>query len=158
MQENKQEKSLIKQNISLYLAKKGVTPYEFYKKSGVTRGVLAQNNGISEDNLSRFLAYAPDVNPSWLLTGRGEMLKTKRIPDDIPPQEKPNLDIKDTNNPPHTQEKIDISSSDIIAKLVATIQEQAEEIGQLRERIAQLQREKGKNASDAQSSGIANAG
>lgn len=74
MQENKQEKSLIKQNILLYLANKGVTPYEFYKVSGVTRGVLAQNNGISEENISRFLVYAPDVNPSWLVTGRGDML------------------------------------------------------------------------------------
>ena len=40
----------------------------------------------------------------------------------------------------------------------AIIKEQAEEIGQLRERIAQLQREKGKNASDAQTSDIANVG
>ena len=78
MQENKQEKSLIKQNILLYLANRGVTPYEFYKVSGVTRGVLAQNNGISEENISRFLAYAPDVNPSWLVTGRGDMLIDKQ--------------------------------------------------------------------------------
>lgn len=84
MQENKQEKSLIKQNISLYLAKKGVTPYEFYKISGVTRGVLTQNNGISEENLARFLVYAPDVNPEWLLTGKGEMLKEDNgIPEDL---------------------------------------------------------------------------
>ena len=74
MQEVKQEKSLIKQNILLYLDKKGVTPYEFYKISGVTRGVLSQNNGISEDNLARFLAYASDVNPDWLLTGEEPML------------------------------------------------------------------------------------
>lgn len=74
MKEKQQEKSPIKQNILLYLGKKGVTPYEFYKKSGVTRGILQQNNGISEDNITRFLAYAPDVNPSWLLTGVGPML------------------------------------------------------------------------------------
>ena len=77
MQENKQEKSLIKQNISLYLANKGVSDYEYYKNSGTTRGILGQNNGISEDNIARFLAYAPDVNPEWLLTGCGSMLKTK---------------------------------------------------------------------------------
>lgn len=76
MQENKQEKSLIKQNILLYLTKKDVTPYEFYKKSGVTRGILQQNNGISEDNIARFLAYAPDVNVEWLITGNGDMLRT----------------------------------------------------------------------------------
>lgn len=78
MQEVKQEKSLIKQNILLYLNKKGVSPYEFYRVSGVTRGVLSQNNGISEDNLVRFLAYASDVNPSWLLTGKGQMLVSGR--------------------------------------------------------------------------------
>lgn len=75
MKENKQEKSLIKQNILLYLANKRVTPYEFYKISGVTRGILQQNNGISEDNIARFLAYANDVNTEWLLTGKGEMIK-----------------------------------------------------------------------------------
>ena len=57
-----------------YLATKGTTPYEFYKKSGVTRGVLNQNNGISEENIARFLAYAPDVNVEWLITGRGSMM------------------------------------------------------------------------------------
>lgn len=76
MQEKRQEKSPIKQNILLYLAQKGVSPYEFYKESGVTRGILQQNNGISEDNIARFLAYAPDVSVEWLITGRGEMLST----------------------------------------------------------------------------------
>ena len=74
MQENIQGKSPIKQNILQYLAIKGTTPYEFYKKSGVTRGVLNQNNGISEENIARFLAYAPDVNVEWLITGRGSMM------------------------------------------------------------------------------------
>ena len=75
MQEKRQEKSPIKQNILLYLENKGVTPYEFYKESGVTRGILQQNNGISEDNIARFLAYAPDVNIEWLLTSKGSMIK-----------------------------------------------------------------------------------
>lgn len=75
MQENKQEKSPIKQNILLYLEKKGITQYEFYKLTGVTRGVLGQNNGISEENLTRFLAHFKDVNITWLLTGEGDMLK-----------------------------------------------------------------------------------
>ena len=61
----------------LYLAEKGVTSYEFYKVSGVTRGILQQSNGISEDNIARFLAYAPDVNIEWLITGKGNMLRNK---------------------------------------------------------------------------------
>lgn len=75
MKENNQEKSPLKQKILLYLKNKGVSLYEFYKQSGVTRGVLSQKTGINEDNLARFLAYAIDINPEWLLTGEGEMLK-----------------------------------------------------------------------------------
>lgn len=85
MQENTQEKSPIKQRILLFLAKKQVTQYEFYKNTGVTRGVLGQNNGISEDNLSRFLAYYPEVNIEWLMTGRGEMLENKEETTPISP-------------------------------------------------------------------------
>ena len=80
MQENKQEKSPIKQNILRYLSQKGVSAYELYKESGVTRGILQQNNGISEDNIARFLAYAPDVNIEWLITGEGPMLSHPTTP------------------------------------------------------------------------------
>lgn len=97
MQENRQEKSQIKQKILLYLAKTGVSDYEFYKKSGTTRGILTQNNGISEENLARFLAYAPEVNVEWLLTGRGEMLKTKETSSDSPADQQPSSRDKDTN-------------------------------------------------------------
>ena len=74
MQEIKQDFSPIKRNISLYLEKNGISPYEFYKKSGISRGTPGNSTGISEDNIAKFLAYAPNVNPSWLLTGNGEML------------------------------------------------------------------------------------
>lgn len=80
MQENTQEKSPIKQRMLLFLAEKGVTQYEFYKNTGVTRGVLAQNNGISENNISRFLAYFPDVSVEWLITGNGEMFDDVQKP------------------------------------------------------------------------------
>lgn len=75
MQENKQEKSPIKQRILQYLSEKGISAYEFYKNSGVTRGILTQNNGINEDNIARFLVYASDINPGWLVTGEGGMFK-----------------------------------------------------------------------------------
>lgn len=104
MKENTQEKSPIKQKILLYLTKKGVTPYEFYKISGVTRGILTQNNGINEDNLARFLAYADDINSSWLLTGEGEMLKSKRSADINSHANEPNSDYKVTKNELLTQE------------------------------------------------------
>lgn len=70
-----QEKSLIKKNILQYLEIKNITKYEFYQKTGITRGILNQNNGMSEENTAKFLAYFKEINPEWLLTGNGPMLK-----------------------------------------------------------------------------------
>lgn len=104
MQEKRQEKSPIKQNILLYLAQKGVSPYEFYKESGVTRGILQQNNGISEDNIARFLAYAPDVSVEWLITGRGEMFSTmqeKKQEKSVSEEELPKVSYNPTIGKPY---------------------------------------------------------
>ncbi len=71
-----QENSTIKANILKFLDYKGITAYKFYKETGISRGILTQKNGMSEDNTLRFLDYYPEVSPSWLLTGEGEMLKS----------------------------------------------------------------------------------
>jgi hypothetical protein len=43
-----------------------VSKYKFYQESGITRGVLDKESGISEDNIAKFIAYAPEVDLSWL--------------------------------------------------------------------------------------------
>ena len=70
-----QKKSLIKQNILYFIDYKNITKYKFYQETGITRGVLDQDNGMSEENTAKFLAQYPEVSPEWLLTGRGDMLK-----------------------------------------------------------------------------------
>lgn len=104
MQENKQEKSPIKQKILLFLAQKNISQYEFYKNTGITRGVLTQNNGISEDNITRFLAYYTEVNAEWLLTGQGNMLKTKCTSEKPTSIDKPISKDKVTKNVSNNQE------------------------------------------------------
>lgn len=69
------EISFLKQNILKYLDFKGITKYEFYQKTGISNGILSQKNGLSEDSIMRFLSYYTEINPEWLLTGNGEMLK-----------------------------------------------------------------------------------
>lgn len=73
-----QEKSLIKQNILQFIDFKGITKYKFYQETGITRGVLDQNNGMSEENTAKFLACYPEINAEWLLTGNGSMLKSEQ--------------------------------------------------------------------------------
>lgn len=75
MQENSQNKSLIKRNISEYLDKSGISQYKFYKESGISRGTLGNSSGLTEDNILKFLDFAKNINKDWLFTGRGEMLR-----------------------------------------------------------------------------------
>lgn len=74
-----QEISPIKNRILQYLDNKGITKYKFYVDSGITRGVLDKNSGISEDNIAKFIAYEPEINPEWLLTGKGEMFRSEKL-------------------------------------------------------------------------------
>ena len=68
-----QDFSPIKKKILEVLDFKGLTKYQFYKKSGITRGVLDKESGISEDNIAKFIAYFPDVQLDWLIKDQGEM-------------------------------------------------------------------------------------
>ena len=62
MKENMRDFSILKQRILQYLDFKGITKYECYKNTGITNGVLSQPNGMSEDNLLKFLSYYSDIS------------------------------------------------------------------------------------------------
>jgi len=79
MQEKSLKKSVVKQNILQIIEIEKITKYEFYKKTRITRGVLDQNNGMSEDNIARFLACYPDIDANWLITGEGSMYRTPSV-------------------------------------------------------------------------------
>lgn len=76
-----QEKSLIKKNILQFLEIKGITKYNFYQKTGITRGILDQNNGMSEENTTKFLVCFPEINAEWLILGIGDMYKDQKLGD-----------------------------------------------------------------------------
>lgn len=78
-QNNMREISILKNRILQYIENKNISKYEFYQKTGISNGILSQKNGLSEDNILKFLSYFTDINPEWLLTGEGEMLLTKKI-------------------------------------------------------------------------------
>lgn len=77
MQEKSQKKSIVKQNILHIIDIKGISKYEFYKITRITRGVLDQNNGMSEENIARFLACFTEIDANWLITGEGNMYRDK---------------------------------------------------------------------------------
>lgn len=87
----------IRSRIISYLDLKGITRYKFYKTTGLSNGFLDKEGAINSDNCEKICYMYPDMNPEWLLTGRGEMLRPLT---DIPGgtvagklSEKPDLDV-----------------------------------------------------------------
>ena len=149
MQEKEQKISPIKQRILFFVEKLGISKRDFYAKIGVSRGTLESKTGITEDVITKFYTAYPNINIEWLMTGNGDMyLETNNF---ATMQEKEQK--IDENNV-----SAELSQSANDPQLIAKLLEQAEEIGRLKERIAQLEREKGKDVSDARTSGVANAG
>lgn len=74
MQEEKQNISPIKQRILSFAETLGISKREFYSQIGVSRGTLESKSSITEDVMARFIAKYPQVSPSWLLTGKGDMI------------------------------------------------------------------------------------
>lgn len=101
------EKNLtIKDKIFTFLKKKGITKTEFYAETGIESSNFKGKNKDSLPGsamLVKILTKYPDLSAEWLLTGRGEMLKTNSTPTDSPPDEKHSSDIKDKENPSDNQ-------------------------------------------------------
>ena len=126
-------------------SKEGITIGALERKIGASKGVLSRaiNNGtdIQSKWIQIIVENYPLYSAEWLLTGRGEA-------------------IKEAAQKHATENSYSENSTllELIREKDRIIREQAEEIGQLRERINTMERRRGLDASDAQSSDIANVG
>ena len=68
--------SNIKQNILQFIERQNISKYKLYEKTGISNGTLSQKGGMSESNIMKFLSVYREVSAEWLLTGKGEMLKS----------------------------------------------------------------------------------
>lgn len=59
-----------------YLRIKGVGQTSFEESSGLSRGSISQKSGFSASSIEKIAIACPDLNLDWLITGKGEMLKT----------------------------------------------------------------------------------
>lgn len=107
-------------------------PSLFAKSIGVAPSTIS--SWLARDTMDYDLLFAKceNISSEWLLTGQGPMLKQEQP---MPPTN-PNMPTTPTETPHFEQ-------------LLATITQQAEEIGRLKARIEELERRRGDNASDA---------
>lgn len=138
----------IKERILSFLESQGIKKVDFFEATGIQSSNFKGKNMSSQpggDMIVRVLTIYPNLSAEWLLRGEGDMLKSPAIKD------KPKIIKTDTKN------DNDLPSS-ILDKFLTTIQGQAEEIGELKARIKDLEQRLGKTAGDANIGGTANAG
>lgn len=138
----------IKERILSFLESQGIKKVDFFEATGIQSSNFKGKNMSSQpggDMIVRVLTIYPNLSAEWLLRGEGDMLKSPAIKD------KPKIIKTDT------KKDNDLSSS-ILDKFLTTIQNQAEEIGELKARIKDLEQRLGKTAGDANIGSTANAG
>lgn len=66
---------MITERILQVIEKKEITKYKFCKDLGLSNSFLDKSREITTDKYANILEYFPDINPKWLLTGKGSMFK-----------------------------------------------------------------------------------
>lgn len=124
------------ERLQLFMEKSGINDNQMTVKASLSVGLLgkAKKSGkdMAAESIEKILCAYPELSADWLLTGRGNMTK-------------------------EADEKPAMSDTGTVMQLVDTIRQQAQEIGQLKERIAQLESSGGQSASDADSETVAHA-
>lgn len=116
---------------------------EFASSVGVSPSMVTEiSKGRSSVGTSAIqnIVLLYGISGEWLLTGKGNMLKSV------------------VEQPSSPQQSNDEEPTPLLHQLLDTIKEQAEEIGQLKEQVRQLTIEKERLASNAHSSHAANVG
>ena len=67
----------IKERLFQYIAYKGISARSFSTECGFSANYATNiSKGIPEDKMNIISVHFPDLNPSWLMTGEGTMLRT----------------------------------------------------------------------------------
>lgn len=94
----------------------------------MSNGILSQKNGLSEENQLRFLSYYTDINPTWLLTDKGEMLVGG----------KKYADLSENTHLNMVAEHCTPANSDLVAYLERKLDEKTREVYDLQAKIEGL--------------------
>ena len=66
----------IKDRLFLYIEYKGISARRFSTECGFSANYATNiSKGIPEDKMNIISVHFPDLNPSWLMTGEGTMLR-----------------------------------------------------------------------------------
>jgi transcriptional regulator len=121
----------IQERILQYLEYKKVTPYKFCKDLEFPMGSLNKRGSIGTDKYLKIIKYYRDLNPEWLLSGEGSMLKDEQAPQVNTPDDKYLLLLEEHNK----------TLKDQLKDKEAIIKEKEEKEALYKEKIKDLQQQ-----------------
>lgn len=156
----------IKQRAIFFVENQGIKKEDFYKKIGSNggnfRGKSLQSE-LSGDKIAEILANYPIINPEWLLTGKGPMLKNTSYP-----SINSNISVNEPNTSLHNtkvdhkekyyelleenrelrlkMERIEDKHNIELEKLKETHQKQVQEIEKYKKELEKFRKSKNNNA------------
>lgn len=87
---------------------KGINDNQMTIAAGLSVGLLGKlkksGKGMNSSNIEKILYSYPEINASWLLTGKGEMLVSHDTPTDTPSQPVIEVNDEDIKKIPYSQE------------------------------------------------------
>lgn len=167
--ENIQFTAMVLENIKKFIDSKGISIAAFEKSIGMSnnsfRKSLNSGGNLGSDKLENILRIYSEINPTWLMTGDGNMLKTQNDQNkncnlncnpncnpspnleenppfptiaaepNMPHGNAPNLSIYKGGEIEEKQPRRDESSDGLIKHLVEQLNEKSEEIGALKQEV-----------------------
>ena len=116
-----------KDRIQQYIDYKGISNSKFEIEVGLSNGYWRKTKSISSSVVEKILRIYSELNPLWVLTGEGEMLRPSTI------STRDNLNISGGN-------KGNIRQGDVNNNISISLPENLNEIDMLNQRIQYLER------------------
>jgi hypothetical protein len=67
----------VRQRVLKFLEYKNISRTKFYRMAHLSNGFLDKEGAMSTANCEKIFEVFPDMNPEWLLTGNGAMVRVK---------------------------------------------------------------------------------
>lgn len=141
MTESSKNISQVKQRILQYIEIKNITKEKFYQETSLCganfRGKSAKSE-LSSDKIAIILRIFPDLDPDWLLLGKGQMLRTDSTTETTSPTQLDNPASNQLDNP---HKHIIELQDKLIKQLEHRVETIESENDNLRAEIAELQKQ-----------------